>query len=183
VSAAVFLRGVNVGGHRTFRPSLLANTLAHLGVVNVGAAGTFVVREPIGRTALTKEFLRALPFDAEVFVCSGRELLALVASGPFPTRRPPGEVRRFLSVLATKPARVPALPLRYPTDAPWQITFVAISGVFACGLWRRLGDAFVDPNGVTEKVLGVRSTARNWNTVEKLRDVLTGPGHEGAGDS
>ena len=175
MSAVVFLRGVNVGGHRTFRPSLLANTLAHLGVVNVGAAGTFVVREPIGRTALTKEFLRALPFDTEVIVCTGRELQALAASEPFPARLPQGEVRRFLSVMATKPARVPALPLRYPTDARWQITFVAISGVFACGLWRRrgLGKGLVDPNGVTEKVLGVRSTARNWNTIEKVRDILS----------
>ena len=172
MSAVVFLRGVNVGGHRTFRPSQLAGTLAHLGVVNVGAAGTFVVREPIGRAALAKEFRSVLPFDTEVIACSGRALQALVNSEPFPNRLPPGDARRFLTVMATKPARVPALPLRYPTDAPWQITFVAISGVFACGLWRRLGDAFVDPNGVTVKVLGVRSTARNWNTIEKVRAVL-----------
>jgi len=174
VSAAVFLRGVNVGGHRTFRPSLLANTLAHLGVVNVGAAGTFVVRETVGRAALKKEFLRALPFDAEVIVCSGRELLALVASDPFPTRLLPGHVRRFLTVMAKPPTHIPPLPLRFPASAPWQISFVAIAGVFACGLWRRLGDAFVDPNSVTEKVLGVRSTTRNWNTIEKIRDVLSG---------
>jgi len=31
---------------------------------------------------------------------------------------------------------------------------------------------FVDPNSVTEKVLGARSTARNWNTIEKVCDVL-----------
>jgi uncharacterized protein (DUF1697 family) len=175
VSAVVFLRGVNVGGHRTFRPSLLTGALAHLGVVNVGAAGTFVVREPIGRAALKREFLRVLPFDTEVITCSGRALQALVKSEPFPTRLPPGDVRRFLAVMAKPPARVPPLPLRYPTDAPWQITFVAISGVFACGWWRRrgLGKGLVDPNGVTEKVLGVRSTARNWNTIEKVRDILS----------
>ena len=173
MSAVVFLRGVNVGGHRTFRPSLLAGVLAHLGVVNVGAAGTFVVREPVGRAALKKEFLRALPFDAEVIVCTGRELLALVASEPFPARLPPGNVRRFLTVMAKPPARVPPLPLRFPAGAAWQISFVAISGPFACGLWRRLGDTFVDPNGVTEKVLGVRSTSRNWNTIEKVRHILS----------
>jgi uncharacterized protein (DUF1697 family) len=146
---------------------------------------SLVVREPIGRAALKREFLRVLPFDTEVITCSGRALQALVKSEPFPTRLPPGDVRRFLAVMAKPPARVPPLPLRYPTDAPWQITFVVISGVFACGWWRRrgLGKGLVDPNGVTEKVLGVRSTARNWNTIEKLRDVLTGPGHEGAGDS
>ena len=40
----VFLRGVNVGGHRTFRPSILARELSDYDVVNVGAAGTFVVQ-------------------------------------------------------------------------------------------------------------------------------------------
>ena len=39
----VFLRGVNVGGHRTFRPSVVAKELRKFDVVNVGAAGTFVV--------------------------------------------------------------------------------------------------------------------------------------------
>jgi uncharacterized protein (DUF1697 family) len=172
VSAVVFLRGVNVGGHRTFRPSLLAGALAHLGVVNVGAAGTFVVREPGRRAPLVRAFRDALPFDAEVIVCPGRALLALVDSDPFPARLPPGQVRRFLSVMARPPARVPPLPLRYPPGAPWQISFVTITGPFACGLWRRLGDTFVDPNSVTERVLGVRSTARNWNTIEKVRDLL-----------
>ena len=173
MSTVVFLRGVNVGGHRTFRPSLLTGALAHLGVVNVGAAGTFVVREPVGRAALKQEFLRALPFDAEVIACTGRALLALVASDPFPARLPPGDVRRFLTVMAKPPTRIPPLPLRFPAGASWQITFVAISGVFACGLWRQLGDAFVDPNSVTEKALGVRSTTRNWNTIAKICDVLS----------
>jgi hypothetical protein len=38
----VFLRGVDVGGHRTFRPSILARELSDHDVVNVGAAGTFI---------------------------------------------------------------------------------------------------------------------------------------------
>ena len=45
MALVVFLRGVNVGGHRTFRPSVLARELGDYDVVNVGAAGTFVVRQ------------------------------------------------------------------------------------------------------------------------------------------
>ena len=55
----VFLRGVNVGGHRTFRPSILARELSDYDVVNVGAAGTFVVRKPSGA-----KFRSALLHDA-----------------------------------------------------------------------------------------------------------------------
>ena len=42
----VFFRGFNVGGHRAFRPSVLAKELGIYDAVNVGAAGTLVVRKP-----------------------------------------------------------------------------------------------------------------------------------------
>jgi hypothetical protein len=60
----VLLRGVNVGGHRTFRPSALAERLKHLDAVNIGAAGTFVIRRPVSRTQLRAELARRLPFDS-----------------------------------------------------------------------------------------------------------------------
>jgi hypothetical protein len=41
MALVVFLRGVNVGGHKAFRPSALAGALADFDVVNVGASGTF----------------------------------------------------------------------------------------------------------------------------------------------
>ncbi len=66
MALVVFLRGVNVGGHRTFRPSLLARGLSDYAVVNVGAAGTFVVRKPGSRPKFLAELRRRLPFEAEV---------------------------------------------------------------------------------------------------------------------
>jgi hypothetical protein len=41
----VFFRGINVGGHRAFRPSVLAKELGLYDAVNVGAAGTLVVSQ------------------------------------------------------------------------------------------------------------------------------------------
>ena len=57
MALVVFLRGVNVGGHRTFRPSLLAQELKQYDVVNVGAAGTFVVRRPGASSRFRTELL------------------------------------------------------------------------------------------------------------------------------
>ena len=37
MALVVFMRGVNVGGHETFRPAALAKELVALDVVNVGA--------------------------------------------------------------------------------------------------------------------------------------------------
>jgi hypothetical protein len=45
MSSVVFLRAVNVGGANRCRPAELAKQLAKFGVVNIGAVGTFLVRE------------------------------------------------------------------------------------------------------------------------------------------
>jgi hypothetical protein len=62
----VFSRGMNVGGYRTFRPSILARELCAYDVVNVGAAGTLVVRKPGARAKFLAELHRKLPFKGEV---------------------------------------------------------------------------------------------------------------------
>jgi hypothetical protein len=71
MALVVFLRGVNVGGHRRFRPSVLARELSDHDVVSVGAAGTFVVRKPGRRARFRAELLRRLPFAAQVALCAG----------------------------------------------------------------------------------------------------------------
>jgi len=58
VALVVFLRGVNVGGHKTFQPSVLARELSDFDVVNVGAAGTFVIRKTISQAMVRAELLR-----------------------------------------------------------------------------------------------------------------------------
>jgi hypothetical protein len=62
MALVVLLRGVNVGGHRTFRPTTLAKQLKHLDAVNVGAAGTFVIRRPVAQSQLRDEVMRRLPY-------------------------------------------------------------------------------------------------------------------------
>src|SRR5207249_2636335 len=79
VALVVLLRGVNVGGHRTFRPTTLAEQLKHLDAVNIGAAGTFVIRQPVTRAQLRAEFARRLPFDTEIMICQGREIVRLMS--------------------------------------------------------------------------------------------------------
>ena len=47
MAVVVFLRGVNVGGHKRFRPTVLAAQLRRFDVVNIGSTGTFAVVYPI----------------------------------------------------------------------------------------------------------------------------------------
>lgn len=169
MSSVVFMRGVNVGGHKTFQPSLLAKELAHLGVINVGAAGTFVVLGKVAQKTIRKEFLKRLPFEAELMICRGSDVLGLAASEPFPDSK---DLRRFVSVLSRRPRKPPRLPLCQPAGERWAVKVIGVSGVFALSLWRRLGGSFVDPNGVVEKGFGVSATTRNWNTIVKICEIL-----------
>src|SRR5207244_8267213 len=110
----VFLRGVNVGGHRTFRPTVLARQLSDYDVVNVGAAGTFVVRKPGSRANFRAALLRKLPFEANVVLCDGRDLLRLETDNPFGSEPSRPDVVRFVSILS-KAGRVRApIPITLP---------------------------------------------------------------------
>src|SRR2546430_4300055 len=119
MALVVFLRGVNVGGHRTFRPSVLARQLTAFDVVNVGAAGTFVVRKPGARAKFRAALRRKLPFDTAVMLCDGRDLLRLETENPLATEPPRADVVRFVSILA-KGRRAPVtLPIRLPPSGEW----------------------------------------------------------------
>src|SRR5260370_40642674 len=79
----VLLRGVNVGGHRTFRPTVLVQQLKRYDVVNIGAAGTFVVRTPPSEAQLRAELSRRLPLETVGMMWKGQELLDNAGSEPF----------------------------------------------------------------------------------------------------
>ena len=168
----VFLRGVNVGGHKTFRPSVIARELAGYGVINVGAAGTLVVRGTVSQASLRTEILRRLPFKPELMMCPARELLELARREPFRDAPPEKHARRFVSVMQKAPRTLPRLPLEQPAGDKWEVKIIGISGRFAWSLWRRQGGAMVYPNAVVEKHLGIPATTRSWNTVSAICDIL-----------
>ena len=168
----VFLRGVNVGGHKAFRPSVVARELAEFDVVNVGAAGTFVVRKPISLAMLRAQLGRRLPFAADLMICRARDVSDLGSGDPFPHARSDREVSPFVSVLAKRPRTLPPLPIRQPASDNWQVKVIAVRGRFALSLHRRVGRTLVYPNEVVERHLGVSATTRNWNTVCAICDIL-----------
>ena len=116
MALVALLRGVNVGGHKTFRPGILARELGDYDVVNVGAAGTFVVRKPGPRSKFRAALLRKLPFAAQVVLCEGRDFLRLEAENPFATEPASPDVVRFVSILSKAGGvRVP-LSVSFPSE-------------------------------------------------------------------
>jgi uncharacterized protein (DUF1697 family) len=168
----VFLRGSNVGGRNVFRPAQLARDLAHLDVVNVGAAGTFVVRARTTVDALRREILSRLAFAPDLSVHRAEDVVAFVESDPFRGVRFARHRRGWVAALAATPRTKPRLPIATPAGRAWSVRFDAVAGRFATGMWRLPRGGFVFPSNVVEEALGVRATARWWETFVKVARVL-----------
>lgn len=171
MALVVLLRGVNVGGHRTFRPTTLVEKLKHLDVVNIGAAGTFVVRRPGTRTQLRAALARSLPFDAEVIICEGREIQRLLAHSPFADQPARPDIVRFVSVLSKRPRATPTTPISFPAGGAWLLKILARDDRFIFGEYRRHMKA-ISYLGMVDRIFGVPATTRNWNTIAAIAKVL-----------
>ena len=171
MALVAFLRGINVGGHRTFRPSILARKLRAYDVVNVGAAGTFVVRAPVSRTTLRAALLRKLPFDAEVVLCDGRDLIRLGMENPFGDEASRPDVVRFVSVLSKASRARPSTPFAIPPTGPWFVRIIASKNRFVFGEYRRHMKT-ISYLGRIDELFGVPATTRNWNTIAAIVRVL-----------
>jgi uncharacterized protein (DUF1697 family) len=175
MALVAFLKGVNVGGHRTFRPSVLANEFRRFDVVNVGAAGTFVIRKAVSAATLRAEMVRRLPFETEVMICKGSDILRLATTHPFAGQRSASDIVRFVSVLGARTQSSPPIPLILPHDGRWCLRVVACQGRFVCGVYRREMRA-IRYLGQLERVFGVPATTRNWNTMLAIVRILKGSG-------
>lgn len=171
MALVVFLRGVNVGGHRTFRPSLLARELSDYDVVNVGAAGTFVVRKPGSQAKFRAELLRKLPFQTEVVLCDGRDLIDLERENPFAAEPARPDIVRFVSILARAGSLRVALPVAFPPDGEWLVRIMASKNRFVFGMYRRHMKT-IGYLGQIDKLFTAPATTRNWNTINAVVRIL-----------
>ncbi len=167
----VFLRAVNVGGANRCQPATIAKQLAKYGLVNIGAVGTFVVREDVSESSLRAAIAKKLPFKCEIMICPAPDIMKLATKDPF-SRQPSGpNITRFVNVLHRPLRAPPSLPLSLPSDDDWLLKIIAIQGRFILGLYRRQMKA-IGYLGKIEKLLGTPATTRNWNTFEKVAKIL-----------
>ena len=171
MALVVLLRGVNVGGHRSFRPTVLAERLEHLDAVSIGAAGTFVIRRPVTRVQLRAELGRRLPFAAAIVICQGRDITRALSSDHFANHPVRPDVVRFVSVLERRSRSAPSLPLRLPERGRWLVEILARDDRFVFGVYRRHMKV-IGYLGALDRLFGVPVTTRNWNTLTAIARVL-----------
>jgi len=176
VALVALLRGVNVGGHRTFRPTALVKQLKHLDAVNIGAAGTFVIRQPVTKAQLRAELASRLPFETEIVICQGREIARLVSRDYFVDQPVRSDIVRFVSVLAKRPSAAPPTPMSFPAGRNWLLKILARDDQFVLGVYRRHLKV-IGYLGTLDRLFGVPVTTRSWNTITAIAKVL---GHDAA---
>jgi uncharacterized protein (DUF1697 family) len=171
VKWVVFLRAVNVGGANRCHPAAIAKQLARFGVINIGAVGTFVVRENVSESSLRAAIAKKLSFKCEIMICPARDIIKLASKDPFCGQPSGPDITRFVNVLAKRLAAPPPLPLSLPSDDDWLLKIIAIQDRFVLGLYRRQMKA-ISYLGKIEKFLGVPATTRNWNSIQKVAQIL-----------
>ncbi len=169
----VLLRGINVGGHRTFRPSMLARDLAAYDVVNVGAAGTFVVRKPRSRTKFLSELRRRLPFEAVVASCDASDLIQLEMENPFATEPSHPDIVRFVSILSRASPGKTSLPIEFPGAGEWFVRIIGSRNRLLFGVYRRHMRT-IGYLGEIDKLFGVPATTRSWSTMLSVLRIVKG---------
>ena len=167
----VFLRGVNVGGHRSFRPSILAKQLSAFDVINVGAAGTLIVHKPGSRATFLAELHRRLPFETEVSMCESRDLIRLELENFFDSEAMCPDMVRFVTVLSRTPPLWPHFPIAIPTEGKWFVRLLGSKGRVVYGVYRRHMKT-IGCLGRIDRLFGVPATVRNWNTITAVTRLL-----------
>jgi uncharacterized protein (DUF1697 family) len=145
--------------------------LKRLDAVNIGAAGTFVIRRPVPLAKLRAELGRRIPFDTEIMICQGREILRLMSQDPFAGQPERPDIVRFVSVLSTRSRLAPSIPMSLPSDGDWLLKILGRDDRFVFGVYRRHMKVirYLD---TLNRLFGVPVTTRNWNTITAIARVL-----------
>ncbi len=144
-------------------------------MVNVGAAGTFIVRKPGSQSKFRAELLRRLPFEAEVMISDGCDLIRLETENPFGAAPTRPDIVRFVSVLAKAGGVKASLPVSFPPDGAWLVRVIEAKDRFVFGMYRRHMKT-IGYLGQIDKLFRVPATTRNWNTIMSIVRMLKGNG-------
>jgi uncharacterized protein (DUF1697 family) len=174
IAWVLLLRGVNVGGRHTLPMRELAELLEALGLEEVRTyiqSGNAVFRAAGEAAAALGDRIAAAieerkGFRPEVLVLSAERLEAAARANPFPEGEAEPKTLHlfFLAATPTAPDLAGLEALRSPTERFHLATEVlylhAPDGIGRSKLATRV-----------ERLLGVPATARNWRTVQMLREM------------
>ena len=171
------LRGINIGSRNKIAMAELREMLSSLGHGNVwthilsGNAIFTSRRRGVSRleTDIEHAIQERFKLDVRVFIRTADELAAIVAANPLPEATPEGS-RLFVLFLDRDPDHDRIAAIDPAAFEPEQFRL----GDHVIYAWYRQGlTGSKLAAALSDKRLGVTTTARNWNTVTKLLELAT----------
>ena len=167
------LRGVNVGGHQPVAMSALRDLLTELGFAGARSllqSGNLVFRSDARTAAGLERMLeldagKRLGLQADFLIRTAKEWKEVVARNPFrkEAERDPSHLVVMFLKSATNLKDVKAVQAALAGPEMIKADGRQVYIVYPSGIGRsRLSNTFL------ERKLGIRGTARNWNTVIKI---------------
>jgi uncharacterized protein (DUF1697 family) len=173
----VFLRGVNVGGHTLVKMDVLKNALLKNKFENVKTyinSGNIVIESGIDKESvavLIKNIINEIfGVSIGVIVKTKEELEFIIAKVPFDTEKEADYAKRAVVLLSAfiEPEKITRFKQQNNMDENYYILNDLIYIYYHNGAGRsKFTNAYV------EKKLNVTSTARNWNTILKLIEMVS----------
>jgi hypothetical protein len=139
--------------------------------VNVGAAGTLIVRRPGSRVQFLAELRQKLPFKAEVAFCAGSDLIRLEAENPFGSEPSRPDIVQFVSILSKIGRHKVTLPVTIPQSGEWFVRIIGSKNRLVFGLYRR-NMKTIGHLGQIDELFGAPATTRSWNTICSVLRIL-----------
>jgi len=152
-------------------PSLLAKQLGAYEVMNVGAAGTLVVRKPGSRAKFLAQLRRKLPFEAKIAFCEGKDLVRLEKENPFRSEVLRPDMVRFVGILSKAGRGKPSFPIDIPGDGNWFVRIIGAKNQLVFGVYRRQMKT-ISHLGRIDELFGAPATMRSWTTILSVLRIL-----------
>ena len=175
---AALFRAVNLPSHGKLSMSSLRALLEELGLRDAQTilqSGNALFSSPRSASALEKlierELLARLALETDVVVRGGPELAEAIAANPFRREAANDPGHLLVVFLKSVPAAGTVEALRKAVKGPELVHGEGpqLYASYPDGVGRsKLTAALI------ERKLGVRGTARNWNTVRKLNELIGG---------
>ena len=172
ISYVAFLRGINVGGHKTISMKALSELLVSIGFKNIttilnsgNVVFEFKEKSPADIAKIIEKAIETeFGFEVGVQIRTLQEIKKIVESNPFKAYKPSDDTHWYVTFLNDYKGKLPAST----SDA---YKFISVKNDTLFGIVYRNKGKSTDVMIALDKTFGKKVTTRNWNTLVKIASV------------
>jgi uncharacterized protein (DUF1697 family) len=169
ISYVAFLRGINVGGHKTISMQALSELLASIGFKNIttilnsgNVVFEFKEKSPADIAKIIEKAIAIeFGFDVAIQIRKLQEIKKIVESNPFKKYMPSKDTHWYVTVLNDFKGKLPVA-----TSEACKIVSIENDMLFT--VMDRTKGQSTDLMAFIDKTFGKNVTTRNWNTLVKI---------------